>query len=154
MRREKTFFFLIFLSFLLIFIFSSVGSYTYCEEVNDEETEEETPTRQVTPMGEDEEDPFDPLFEDPEDKRREPGLLGMSIAELKLLGITKVRGEYWAYVRGIDDKPYRLEVDQQLRDGYVQRIGENEVVYMQKVDDPVVQDKYTPIIKRLHEEDR
>lgn len=158
MKRENRFFFPVLLSLLLIF-FLCLGNPALRAEENDEtdteeEIAEEEPARTTTPRRADEErDPFEAPWIGEDEGIREPGLPGMSIQEIELLGIAKVRGEYEAYVKGPGDKkPYRMKVNQQLRDGYVQRITANEIVYMQKDDDPVVKDKYTPIIKRLREE--
>lgn len=150
MTKGKVFLIFLLTSFLFVLLLSGVHE-VYSDDRNETEAEPPRPARTTS---DEEDDPFADIIERPEETRREPGLPGMNIDELRILGIAKVRGEYIAYVQDIYNKPYVLRVDQRLRDGYVQRVRDNEIVYMQEVDDPVVQDKYTPIIKRLREEVR
>ncbi len=162
MRRKNCYLFPLLLAFLLVFFISSSQFTALSQETDNTDTEEEIEEAKEeeapaeassSDVTDEEEDPFVDIFAGPEDVKREPGLPGMNISELQLMGIAKVKGEYVGYVKGIDKKPYILRVNQRLRDGYVQKVTDNEVVYMQKVDDPVVKDKYSPIIKRLREEE-
>jgi len=158
MRKEKGYLFPLFLAFLILFFISSSQIAVFSQESegteNEEGVENTEEEEEYTEMPDTEDDPFVDIFAGPDDTKREPGLIGMDISELQLMGIAKVKGEYVGYVKGVDKKPYILKVNQKLRNGYVQKVTDNEVVYMQKVDDPVVKDKYSPIIIRLREEDK
>jgi len=152
--------FLIF-SALLLLILVYTGP-VFAQDAEEGTTEKGTETtvedsdeteRSVSSDKGEEEDPFKDILGTDEKERNTENLEDMRIEELDLRGIAVVKGKYIAYVIGVNKKGYILREEQKLFDGYVKKISANEIIYMLKVEDPVVGDKFTPVINHLHEKE-
>ena len=98
-------------------------------------------------------DPFRSLLVRPEDRargERPPGVAGMSIDDVVVHGIWKVRSGYVAQVRGTDNKSYLVRGGDLLYDGEVTRVGPNEVVFRQNINDPQSVKPFREVTKQLH----
>jgi hypothetical protein len=67
-----------------------------------------------------------------------------------LQGIWKTRAGYVAQIRGTDNKSYLLRSGDQLFDGEILRIGPNEVVFRQNLNDPQSVKPFRDITKQLN----
>jgi type IV pilus assembly protein PilP len=98
-------------------------------------------------------DPFRSLLVRPEDRargERPPGVAGMSIDDVAVHGIWKVRSGYVAQVRGTDNKSYLVRAGDLLYDGEVTRVGPNEVVFRQNINDPQSVKPFREVTKQLN----
>ena len=98
-------------------------------------------------------DPFRSLLVRPEDRargERPPGVAGMSIDDVAVHGIWKVRTGYVAQVRGTDNKSYLIRAGDLLYDGEVTRVGPNEVVFRQNINDPQSVKPFREVTKQLN----
>jgi type IV pilus assembly protein PilP len=98
-------------------------------------------------------DPFRSLLVRPEDRargERPPGVAGMSIDDIVVHGIWKVRSGYVAQVRGTDNKSYLVRGGDLLYDGEVTRVGPNEVVFRQNINDPQSVKPFREVTKQLN----
>ena len=98
-------------------------------------------------------DPFRSLLVRPEDRAlgaRPPGVAGMSIDEIVIHGIWKTRNGYVAQVRATDNKSYLVRQGDLLYDGEVTRVGPNEVVFRQNINDPQSVKPFREVTKQLH----
>jgi type IV pilus assembly protein PilP len=98
-------------------------------------------------------DPFRSLLVRPEDRAlgaRPPGVAGMSIDEIVIHGIWKTRNGYVAQVRATDNKSYLIRAGDLLYDGEVTRVGANEVVFRQNINDPQSVKPFREVTKQLH----
>jgi Tfp pilus assembly protein PilP len=98
-------------------------------------------------------DPFRSLLVRPEDRargERPPGVAGMSIDDVVVHGIWKVRSGYVAQVRGTDNKSYLVRGGDLLYDGEVTRVGPNEVVFRQNINDPQSVKPFREVTKQLN----
>ena len=98
-------------------------------------------------------DPFRSLLVRPEDRAlgaRPPGVAGMSIDEIVIYGIWKTRSGYVAQVRATDNKSYLVRQGDLLYDGEVTRVGPNEVVFRQNINDPQSVKPFREVTKQLH----
>jgi Tfp pilus assembly protein PilP len=98
-------------------------------------------------------DPFRSLLVRPEDRAlgaRPPGVAGMSIDEIVIHGIWKTRNGYVAQVRATDNKSYLVRAGDLLYDGEVTRVGPNEVVFRQNINDPQSVKPFREVTKQLH----
>jgi type IV pilus assembly protein PilP len=97
-------------------------------------------------------DPFRSLLVRPEDRAgaRPPGVAGMSIDEVVIHGIWKTRNGYVAQVRATDNKSYLVRQGDLLYDGEVTRVGPNEVVFRQNINDPQSVKPFREVTKQLH----
>jgi Tfp pilus assembly protein PilP len=98
-------------------------------------------------------DPFRSLLVRPEDRargERPPGIAGMSIDDVAVHGIWKVRTGYVAQVRGTDNKSYLIRAGDLLYDGEVTRVGPNEVVFRQNINDPQSVKPFREVTKQLN----
>ncbi|HEV8611275.1 MAG TPA: hypothetical protein VGS98_14565 [Thermoanaerobaculia bacterium] len=98
-------------------------------------------------------DPFRSLLVRPEDRargERPPGIAGMSIDDVAVHGIWKVRSGYVAQVRGTDNKSYLVRSGDLLYDGEVTRVGPNEVVFRQNINDPQSVKPFREVTKQLN----
>jgi type IV pilus assembly protein PilP len=98
-------------------------------------------------------DPFRSLLVRPEDRAlgaRPPGIAGMSIDEMVIYGIWKTRNGYVAQVRATDNKSYLVRQGDLLYDGEVVRVGPNEVVFRQNINDPQSVKPFREVTKQLH----
>lgn len=96
-------------------------------------------------------DPFKSLLVGPERPDRGPrpeGIPGLLIDEIQLLGIWRTPRGYVAQIRAAN-KSYLLREGDQLFDGDVVTIQNNEVVFKQKVDDPTALKPYREVVKNL-----
>ena len=98
-------------------------------------------------------DPFRSLLVRPEDRAlgaRPPGVAGMSVDEIVIHGIWKTRSGYVAQVRATDNKSYLVRQGDLLYDGEVIRVGANEVVFRQNINDPQSVKPFREVTKQLH----
>jgi type IV pilus assembly protein PilP len=97
-------------------------------------------------------DPFRSLLvrEDRTPGARPPGVAGMSIDEIVIHGIWKTRNGYVAQVRATDNKSYLVRAGDLLYDGEVTRVGPNEVVFRQNINDPQSVKPFREVTKQLH----
>lgn len=98
-------------------------------------------------------DPFRSLLVRPEDRargERPPGIAGMSIDDVVVQGIWRVRSGYVAQVRATDNKSYLIRSGDLLFDGEVTRVGPNEVVFRQNVSDPQSVKPFREVTKQLN----
>jgi hypothetical protein len=98
-------------------------------------------------------DPFRSLLVRPErgmPGARPPGIAGIAIDDVILQGIWRTRAGYVAQVRGTDNKSYLLRSGDQLFDGEVLRIGPNEVIFRQNLNDPQSVKPFRDITKQLN----
>jgi type IV pilus assembly protein PilP len=98
-------------------------------------------------------DPFRSLLVRPEDRAlgaRPPGVAGMSVDEIVIHGIWKTRNGYVAQVRATDNKSYLVRAGDLLYDGEVTRVGPNEVVFRQNINDPQSVKPFREVTKQLH----
>jgi len=98
-------------------------------------------------------DPFRSLLVRPERGmlgQRPPGTPGIAIDDVILQGLWRTRAGYVAQVRGTDNKSYLLRSGDQLFDGEVLRIGPNEVIFRQNLNDPQSVKPFRDITKQLN----
>lgn len=98
-------------------------------------------------------DPFRSLLVRPDDRargERPPGVAGMSIDDVVVHGIWRVRSGYVAQVRGTDNKGYLIRGGDLLYDGEVTRVGPNEVVFRQNINDPQSVKPFREVTKQLN----
>lgn len=82
--------------------------------------------------------------------QRPPGIAGIAIDDVILQGLWRTRAGYVAQVRGTDNKSYLLRSGDQLFDGEVLRIGPNEVIFRQNLNDPQSVKPFRDITKQLN----
>ena len=82
--------------------------------------------------------------------QRPPGIAGIAIDDIVLQGIWKTRAGYVAQIRGTDNKSHLLRASDQLFDGEVLRIGPNEVIFRQNLNDPQSVKPFRDITKQLN----
>lgn len=98
-------------------------------------------------------DPFRSLLVRPEDRargERPPGIAGMSIDDIVVNGIWRVRSGFVAQVRATDNKSYLIRAGDLLYDGEVTRVGPNEVVFRQNINDPQSVKPFREVTKQLN----
>ncbi|MDH5405562.1 MAG: hypothetical protein OEZ30_05840 [Candidatus Aminicenantes bacterium] len=97
-------------------------------------------------------DPFENPFQKRTQQKRlqKPGIAGMLINEVELVGILKKADEYIAFFNGTDNLGYFLRVNDELEDGRIKEITLETVVFEQRIEDPTAIRKTREVIKRLH----
>lgn len=98
-------------------------------------------------------DPFRSLLVRPEDRargERPPGIAGMSIDDIVIHGIWQTRSGFIAQVRAVDNKSYLVRAGDLLYDGEVTRVGPNEVVFRQNINDPQSVKPFREVTKQLN----
>lgn len=98
-------------------------------------------------------DPFRSLLVREQNKgglERPPGIAGISIDDLVVHGIWKTKAGYVAQVRGTDNKSYLIRSGDLLYDGEVVRVGPNEVVFRQNINDPQSVKPFREVTKQLN----
>jgi len=81
---------------------------------------------------------------------RPPGIAGIAVDDIVLQGIWKTQAGYLAQIRGTDNKSYLLRPGDLLWDGEVIRIGPNEVVFRQNLNDPQSVKPFRDVTKQLN----
>ena len=66
-----------------------------------------------------------------------PGLGGLSVNELSLLGLVFSGGRHLGVVQAPDNRIYILRGDEQLFDAVVDTVSEEGVLFLQEVNDPL-----------------
>jgi Tfp pilus assembly protein PilP len=102
-------------------------------------------------------DPFVSLLARNEMERdgqpRPEGVPGLLIDELSIQGIFELNGRMLAQVQTADkDKSYLIQEGDQLYDGEVVSITDNEIVFKQVVNDPSVIKPFREVVKKLNPE--
>lgn len=87
------------------------------------------------------------------DRPRPEGIPGLLIDEIDLKGIFEMGGRHFAQVQTADkERSYLIEEGEELFDGEVVSIGENEVVFKQMVNDPSIIKPFREVVKQLNPE--
>jgi len=98
-------------------------------------------------------DPFRSLLVREQNKggaERPPGIAGISIDDLVVHGIWKTKAGYVAQIRATDNKSYLIRAGDLLYDGEVVRVGPNEVVFRQNINDPQSVKPFREVTKQLN----
>ena len=98
-------------------------------------------------------DPFRSLLVREQNKGgagRPPGIAGISIDDLVVHGIWKTMAGYVAQIRATDNKSYLIRAGDLLYDGEVVRVGPNEVVFRQNINDPQSVKPFREVTKQLN----
>ncbi len=80
---------------------------------------------------------------------RPPGLPGMGVEEIRLLGIMKLPEGYVAMVQGTDNLSYMIRPGTALYDGSVERIEPGRVIFKMPVADPRSLKPYREVVRTL-----
>ena len=84
---------------------------------------------------------------------RPPGVPGLLVDEIDVKGIFALNGRMFAQVQTADkEKSYLIQEGDQLYDGEVVSIANNEVVFKQVVNDPSVIKPFREVVKKLNPE--
>jgi Tfp pilus assembly protein PilP len=84
-------------------------------------------------------DPFQPVFDTPRAdgptvrRPRPPGIEGMDVQELELVGIVELETDSIAFFNGTDNLGYFLRVGDRVYDGKLVRIDRDKVVFEQEI---------------------
>jgi Tfp pilus assembly protein PilP len=102
-------------------------------------------------------DPFISLLQRTQAKdlpqQRPEGVPGLLIDEIEVKGIFELNGRAFAQVHTSDkDKSYLIQEGDQLYDGEVVSIANNEVTFKQVVNDPSVIKPFREVVKKLNPE--
>ena len=98
-------------------------------------------------------DPFRSLLVREQSKggvERPPGIAGIAIDDLVVHGIWKTKAGYVAQIRATDNKSYLIRAGDLLYDGEVVRVGPNEVVFRQNINDPQSVKPFREVTKQLN----
>jgi Tfp pilus assembly protein PilP len=98
-------------------------------------------------------DPFRSLLVREQNKggvERPPGIAGISIDDLVVHGIWKTKSGYVAQIRATDNKSYLIRAGDLLYDGEVVRVGPNEIVFRQNINDPQSVKPFREVTKQLN----
>jgi len=98
-------------------------------------------------------DPFRSLLVREQNKggvERPPGIAGISIDDLVVHGIWKTKAGYVAQIRATDNKSYLIRAGDLLYDGEVVRVGPNEIVFRQNINDPQSVKPFREVTKQLN----
>jgi hypothetical protein len=82
---------------------------------------------------------------------RPPGLPGLGIAEVTLRGLAQSREGWVAVLLGSDEKTYIVRPGDKLFDGAIRSISQNEMVFLQEVNDPLSLEKQREVKKVLRQ---
>lgn len=84
---------------------------------------------------------------------RPEGVPGLLIDEISIQGIFQLNGRFFAQVQTADkEKSYLIQEGDQLYDGEVVSIADNEVAFKQIVNDPSVIKPFREVVKKLNPE--
>ena len=87
------------------------------------------------------------------DRPRPEGVPGLLLDEVDLKGIFEKGGRWFAQIQTADkEKSYLVEEGDQLFDGEVVAISDNEVVFKQMVNDPSIIKPFREVVKKLNPE--
>jgi Tfp pilus assembly protein PilP len=85
--------------------------------------------------------------------QRPEGVPGLLIDEISIQGIFELNGRMFTQVQTADkEKSYLIQEGDQLYDGEVVSITQNEVVFKQLVNDPSVIKPFREVVKKLNPE--
>ncbi len=135
---------------ILCVSFLMLGNFLISQEQSSPQKEEIKPKKFFyNPAGR--RDPFRDLLrgQTGEEKPRKGGKEGLSVEEIILVGITKVKGKYIAVVNGPDGFPYFIKKGDRFYDGYVSLIDDNKIVLRKKLKRPIKGKMYREIVKKL-----
>ena len=82
---------------------------------------------------------------------RPAGLAGLEMAEVTLRGTMRTREGFVAILLGADQKTYIVRAGDKLLDGTVRTISQNDMVFVQQVNDPLSLDKQREVRKVLRQ---
>jgi|Deesub1362B_J571_1020462.scaffolds.fasta_scaffold00300_10 Tfp pilus assembly protein PilP len=136
---------------ILLISITMVVNFSIPQEKPSTKEKEEIKTKKIFYHPAGRRDPFRDLLTGQvlEEKPRKPGKEGLSVEEIILVGITKVRGKYIAVVNGPDGFPYFIKKGDRFYDGYVLSIDENKIILRKKLPRPIGGKIYKDIIKKL-----
>jgi type IV pilus assembly protein PilP len=80
---------------------------------------------------------------------RPPGLPGMGVEEIRLMGVMKLPEGYVAMVQGTDNLSYMIRPGTALYDGTVERIEPGRVIFKMPVADPRSLKPYREVVRTL-----
>lgn len=86
--------------------------------------------------------------------QRPPGLAGLLIAEVTVVGTARGSGTEIVMLKGIDEITYFARGSTKLFDGYVEKVTEDEVVFVRVQVDTAGSEKTTRVTKRTQTEER
>jgi hypothetical protein len=84
---------------------------------------------------------------------RPPGLAGLAISEVLVTGLAVGEGSKIAILRGTDNFTYLARENARLFDGFLARITDEEVIFVQEKKDPRGQVEQVELRKRLFTEE-
>lgn len=93
------------------------------------------------------------LRELPPLSQRPPGLAGLAISEVIVTGMAIGEESKVVLLRGVDDFTYLAREGNKLFNGYVSKISEEGVVFIQELVDTRGNKETTKIVKRLYTEE-
>jgi Tfp pilus assembly protein PilP len=82
---------------------------------------------------------------------RPPGLAGLGVNEVTLRGTVQSRDGFVAILQGSDQKTYIVRPGDKLFDGSVRTITQNDMVFLQEVNDPLSLEKQREVRKVLRQ---
>jgi Tfp pilus assembly protein PilP len=82
---------------------------------------------------------------------RPPGLPGLGVSEVTLRGTVQSREGWVGVLQGSDEKTYIVRPGDKLFDGAVRSITQNEMVFLQEVNDPLSLEKEREVRKLLRQ---
>jgi Tfp pilus assembly protein PilP len=82
---------------------------------------------------------------------RPAGLAGLGVNEVTLRGTVQSREGFVAILQGADQKTYIVRPGDKLYDGVVRTITQNDMVFLQQVDDPLSLEKQREVRKVLRQ---
>ena len=82
---------------------------------------------------------------------RPPGLPGLGIGGVTLRGTVQSREGWVGVLQGSDEKTYIVRPGDKLYDGAVRSISQNEMVFLQEVNDPLSLEKQREVTKLLRQ---
>ena len=89
------------------------------------------------------------ILEPPPLEKRPPGLAGLLISEVSLVGRAFNNKSNIAILRGIDNFTYFARVGSRLFDGSLEKIVDDEAIFTREIVDTLGNKKMTKVIKRL-----
>lgn len=87
-------------------------------------------------------------------EKRPPGLAGLLVSEVTLTGTAKSPGSHIAILRGIDNASYFAREGTKLYDGYIEKITDEEVVFVREQVDTKGKKTVSRITKQIQTENR
>ena len=87
-------------------------------------------------------------------EKRPPGLAGLLVSEVTLTGTAKSPGSHIAILHGIDNTSYFAREGTKLYNGYVEKITDDEVVFVREQVDTEGKKTISRVTKQIQTENR